>query len=85
MPYPENIRTSALFSILFILFTAFFIQLVARFANQAPGWQREQPKAILQNQPFHLLFTEALPTYLFFVGSLVILWGVWLGPTGRTL
>jgi hypothetical protein len=84
-PYPENIRTSALFSLLLILFTAFFIQLVARFANQAPGWQREQPKVILRNQPLNLLFTEALPMAFFFVGSLIILWGVWLGPIGHTL
>ncbi|MDO7886300.1 hypothetical protein [Hymenobacter cheonanensis] len=74
--YPENVRPSTLFSVLLIFSIAFFIQLIARFANQVPGWHREQPKVILQ---------EVLPTYFFFVISLLMLWGVWLGPTGRTL
>jgi hypothetical protein len=72
-----------------VLTVAFFCQLVAIMIKRAINWHREHNKANLHRQPIRFAIEQqgkiiTFATYFYFLASLLILWGIWLGPTGRT-
>ena len=72
-----------------VLTIAFFCQAVAIMIKQAINWHREHNKANLHRQPIRFAIEQqekiiSFTTYFYFLGSLLILWGIWLGPTDPT-
>lgn len=80
----NSFAKNTLLSFSIILSVAFFCQLVAIIIRRVINWHRENNKANLHRQPIRFAIERqeqliALATYFYFAGSLLILWGIWLG------
>jgi len=84
-----NLAGNSLISFAIILTVAFFCQLVAMLIDRVINWHREHNKANLHRQPIRFAIKwqaqiTAFATYFYFLASLLILWGIWLGPIEHT-
>jgi hypothetical protein len=80
-----DVAQNALLSFSLILSVAFFCQLVAILIKRTIDWHREHNSANLHRQPIRFAIERqeqliTLATYFYFIGSLLILGGIWLGP-----
>jgi hypothetical protein len=70
----NTLARSSFLSLGLVLFITFFNQLVARMINQTTSWSYERETQV-----------TTVFTYFYFFASLLILWGIWLGPASRSM
>ena len=81
----NELAKNALTSFSIILFAAFFCQLIAILVKRVIDWHRENNSANLHRQPIRFAIERQeqlinFANYFYFASSLLVLWGIWLGP-----